>query len=235
MAGSAQQLVQHEPPAFKTAEKLYQEEKSSGRMDILSGPVMIGSPLDIASLAGKLVNIMGACSHVQKKGVNTFHKYSYVMASDVMEALNKACVDQGVACIPRFTKTDEAAKTQRSGQPATIVTVTAEVYLIDSTTGASLVVKALGTGEDAGDKAVAKAQTMAIKYALMSLCLISSGDDPEGDSTTDEENSAPAKNTVCATCGKTAYFKKLSDFDGAQVEVYVCPACKKETRKKAGQ
>ena len=235
MAGSAQQLVQHEPPAFKTAEKLYQEEKSSGRMDILSGPVMTGSPLDIASLAGKLVNIMGACSHVQKKGVNTFHKYSYVMASDVMEALNKACVDYGVACIPRFTKTEEAAKTQRSGQPATIVTVTAEVYLIDSTTGASLVVKALGTGEDAGDKAVAKAQTMAIKYALMSLCLISSGDDPEGDSTTDEENSAPAKTTTCINCGKTTHFKMLSDFDGAQIEVYVCPVCKKETRKKAGQ
>ena len=235
MAGSAQQLVQHEPPAFKTAEKLYQEEKSSGRMDILSGPVMIGSPLDIASLAGKLVNIMGACSHVQKNGLNEFHKYSYVQASDVMAALNKACVDQGVACIPRFTKTDEAQKTQRSGQVATLVTVTAEVYLIDSTTGASLVVKALGTGEDAGDKAVAKAQTMAIKYALMSLCLISSGDDPEGDSTTDEENSAPAKTTVCANCGKTTYFKMLSDFDGAQVEVYVCPVCKKETRKKAGQ
>ena len=235
MAGSAQQLVQHEPPAFKTAEKLYQEEKSSGRMDILSGPVMTGSPRDIASLAGKLVQVMAACSHVQKKGVNTFHKYSYVMASDVMEALNKACVDQGVACIPRFTKTDEIQKTQRSGQIATLVTVAAEVYLIDSTTGASLVVKALGTGEDAGDKAVAKAQTMAIKYALMSLCLISSGDDPEGDSTIDEENSAPAKTTTCINCGKTTYFKKLADFDGAQVEVYVCPACKKETRKKAGQ
>lgn len=231
MAGPAQQLVQQEQSEFKTAEKLYQEEKSSGRTDILFGPVMTGSPLDIASLAGKLVNIMGACSHVQKKGVNTFHKYSYVMASDVMEALNKACVDQGVACIPRFTKTDEAAKTQRSGQPATIVTVTAEVYLIDSTTGASLVVKALGTGEDAGDKAVAKAQTMAIKYALMSLCLISSGDDVEADSTTDIENQ-PAKTSKCK-CGGTGYKLNEDEFDGQRVEVYKCRSCKKEFRVKA--
>jgi len=234
MAGSAQQLVQHEPPAFKTAEKLYQEEKSSGRMDILSGPVMIGSPLDIASLAGKLVNIMDACSHVQKNGLNEFHKYSYVMASDVMGALNKACVAQGVACIPRFTKLDETQKTQRSGQIATLVTVTAEVYLIDSTTGASLVVKALGTGEDTGDKAVAKAQTMAIKYALMSLCLISSGDDPEADSKTDEGNSEPAKTSPCPQCKGTAYFKKNGVFEGPdgthQVEIYGCPRCKKEFR-----
>jgi len=234
MAGLAQQLVNPEPTGFKTAEEISQEEAKPGSQEVLAGPVMTGSMRDIASLAMKVVNIMDACSHVQKNGLNEFHKYSYVMASDVMGALNKACVAQGVACIPRFTKLDETQKTQRSGQIATLVTVTAEVYLIDSTTGASLVVKALGTGEDTGDKAVAKAQTMAIKYALMSLCLISSGDDPEGDSRTDEGNSEPAKTSPCPQCKGTAYFKKNGVFEGPdgthQVEIYGCPRCKKEFR-----
>jgi len=72
---------------------------------------------------------------------------------------------------------------------------------------------------------------MAIKYALMSLCLISSGDDVEADSTTDIENQ-PAKTSKCK-CGGIGYKLNEDEFDGQRVEVYKCRSCKKEFRVKA--
>jgi len=209
-------------------------EQSPAHIPTISeGPVMTGSPEAIASLAMKLVHVMEACSKLEKKGSNEFHKYKFYQAIDVLGALNKACVEHRVACIPRFSKVDEVEKTQRSGQVARIITVSVEIYMVDADTGASLVVRALGTGEDPADKALPKAQTMAIKYALMSMVLISPGDDPEADKKTDEANSAPAKTAPCKHCGKTAYFKKMAeDLDGnPTIEVYICPACKKDTRK----
>jgi hypothetical protein len=44
----------------------------------------------------------------------------------------------------------------------------------------------MGSGQDAGDKAIMKAQTAAIKYAWMLALSISTGDDPEEDAGTDE-------------------------------------------------
>lgn len=194
------------------------------------GPVMIGSMKDLAKLATKMVKIMASCSRVAKTGTNEFHHYNYVKAESVMAALNAACVENNVACIPRFQIEAEAEKTQRSGQIAKMITVSVDVYLVDGSTGASMVAHALGTGEDAGDKAVAKAQTMAIKYALMSTCLISTGDDAEADTKTDEENQ-PAKLATCPKCKSEGYKTGETEFEGKKVECYRCKACKKDFRK----
>ena len=43
-------------------------------------------------------------------------------------------------------------------------------------------VKVAGEGADPGDKSVCKAQTSALKYALLQSFLIATGDDPEADS-----------------------------------------------------
>ena len=218
---------------FQTADKYKPAQPAPAQEPFYEGPVMTGTPEAIASLASKLVRVMGACAKIEKRGRNEHFKYSFYQAQDVLAALNKACVENGVACIPRFTKVDEVEKIQRSGQPARIVTVAVEIVMVDADTGATLAVRALGTGEDPADKALPKAQTMAIKYALMSMVLISPGDDPEADRKTDEANSAPAKTILCANCGKTAYFKRMAeDLDYNPVEVYGCPVCKKETRKR---
>ena len=46
----------------------------------------------------------------------------------------------------------------------------------------------MGSGQDAADKAVMKAQTAAIKYAFMLSLCIATGDDPEADAGIDERN-----------------------------------------------
>lgn len=74
-----------------------------------------------------------------------------------------------------------------------------------------------GSGQDAGDKAIMKAQTAAIKYAyMMSLC-IATGDDPEADSKTDE-----------AALGKATVQKqvvKQKGSQGNQEMKLICDCC----------
>lgn len=205
---------------------------NSSFSDHVETPVMQGSPKDLAALALKLVDIMQACGKVRKQGFNDAMRYNYFKAEDILAAVNVACSASKVAVIPRFSKIDDKEKTMRSGQMAHIVTVSVDILLMDSDTGATISIRALGEGSDPGDKAVAKAQTMAIKYALMSMCLISTGDDPEADIRTDREFQ-PAKTAPCRKCGEgTGYFVKESDYEGEPIDIFKCSSCNSEFRER---
>ncbi|MFA4834946.1 MAG: ERF family protein [Dehalococcoidia bacterium] len=141
-------------------------------------------------IASKLVKIMGECDYVQKGGVNKFHNYKYASAADVLEKVNAACVKHNVASVVSSEIIDVAETQTKSGSKERLVTVRATLVLIDGDSGESLTAVSLGTGQDPGDKAVAKAQTMALKYAWMTTLNISTGDDPEADDSVDERNHA---------------------------------------------
>lgn len=134
------------------------------------------------TLAAKLCKLMKSCGYVQKDGKNTFHNYKYASAANVLEKVNEACVENGVASIPRFEIIRENGD---------LVTVQCTLTLIDADSTAEYTVISLGSGQDKTDKAVAKAQTMALKYAWMTALNISTGDDPEADESTDR-NAATA-------------------------------------------
>lgn len=140
------------------------------------------------AIASKLVKIMGACSYVQKDGENKFHKYNYASAANVLEKVNAACVENNVASVVSTKIIGEKEKTTNKGGTEYLVTVEVTLTLIDGDSGESLTAVSLGTGQDPGDKAVAKAQTMALKYAWMTTLNISTGDDPEADESVDERN-----------------------------------------------
>src|SRR5690606_34885912 len=57
--------------------------------------------------------------------------------------------------------------------------------IVDTESAEEIQVSGLGQGSDKGDKAVMKAVTAAVKYALSTGFLISWGDDPEADSGVD--------------------------------------------------
>lgn len=146
------------------------------------------------AIASKLVKIMGECDYVQKDGTNKFHNYKFASAANVLEKVNAACVKHNVASIPtaKIVSVDEV--TTSKGNKERLITVETTLTLVDGDSGESLTTVSLGTGQDPGDKAVAKAQTMAIKYAWMIALNISTGDDPEADESTDEKmHSAQAK------------------------------------------
>lgn len=152
-------------------------------------------------LAEKLIEAMKQCKYVTKNGVNMFHKYRYATSADVLEKVNAAFTKQGIATIvvPEIIK-DEAVTTAK-GTVEHLVTVKIEVTLVDKDSGETAVFRGFGSGQDATDKAVMKAQTAALKYAYMLSLAIATGDDPEADEKTDENMSAgkpdvPVKNNI---------------------------------------
>lgn len=131
---------------------------------------------------------MNECSHVTKNGVNTFHNYKYATAEDVLHKVNEALTKNKLATVVQPNIASFGDVTNLKGNTEHLATVIVKVSIIDSESGESVDLYGIGSGQDAGDKAVMKAQTAAIKYAyMMSLC-IATGDDPEADTNTDENN-----------------------------------------------
>ena len=159
------------------------------------------------AIAGKLVQVMAECSQVRKNGSNEFHHYKYATSADVLEKVNAALVKFKIASIvtPEVLQSSEVQNSK--GNVEQRVTVRITVTLLDADSGESVQLVGLGSGQDGGDKAVMKAQTAAIKYAFLMGLAISTNDDPEADSRTDEGMSntlGPAKSGGGGSASKAA-------------------------------
>lgn len=158
------------------------------------------------NIATKLVQVMAACGNVKKNGTNDYHHYTYATSADVLEKVNAALVKQNIASVVLPEIVDNSDVLNNKGNTEHLVTVKVIITLIDTASGETLQLAGLGSGQDAGDKAVMKAQTAAIKYAYMLTLAMSASDDPEADSRTDEvmavrreEKPAPQALT-CSEC-----------------------------------
>ena len=159
--------------------------------------------MENAKIAKKLVAVMNECSHVTKNGVNTFHNYKYATAENVLQKVNEALTRNKLATVVQPNIASFSDVTNLKGNTEHLATVIVKVSIIDSESGESVDLYGIGSGQDAGDKAVMKAQTAAIKYAyMMSLC-IATGDDPEADPNIDENNVAEKPVATTATTRKT--------------------------------
>ena len=205
-------------------------------------------------LAKKFVEVMRECSHVVKTGTNDFHRYKYATANDVLEKVNASLTRHGIASVvtPALLSVQEV--TTAKGNTERLATVEVTVTLIDSESGESFAIKGLGSGQDAGDKSLAKAQTMALKYAYLASLAIATGDDPEADSKTDEATTYSQKSSgtasiptaakssttktreatklICHDCG-SAISQKVADYSQAKFGKYLCYDCQHTQQKVA--
>lgn len=177
---------------------------------------------------------MRDCSHVSKNGSNEFHKYKYATAADVLEKVNASLTKHGLASVvtPNILNTQQI--TTAKGNVENLVTVEVVVTLIDPDSGETLTIKGLGSGQDANDKAVAKAQTMGIKYAYLNSLAIATSDDPEADQHTDEVSQPPDipvrnKNPptlTCHDCGANIT-QRVADFSKNKFGRFLCFDCQR--------
>ena len=185
-------------------------------------------------IAKKFVEVMRECSHVAKNGTNSFHQYKYATAADVLEKVNTSLTKHGLASIVTPNLLSMQQVTTAKGNVEQLATVEVTVTLIDSESGETLTLKGLGSGQDSGDKSVAKAQTMGIKYAYLSSLAIATSDDPEADSRTDEVMQCPhphiknnsANALTCHDCGSTIS-QKVADYSQAKFGKYLCLDCQR--------
>lgn len=206
--------------------------------------------MENTKIAKKLVNVMIECGHITKNGLNSYHQYKYATAEDVLLKVNTALTKNKIASVVIPEIASMVDVTNLKGNTEHLVTVNVQIKLIDSESGECVDVFGIGSGQDAGDKAVMKAQTAAIKYAyMMSLC-IATGDDPEADTKTDENSSIGNKGskvvnnvkkistirksiTVCANCGEEITSDRVVQFSMARYNKPLCMDCQKQMIKTA--
>ena len=187
-------------------------------------------------IAKKFVEVMKDCSHVAKNGTNDFHRYKYATAADVLEKVNASLTKHGLASVVATNLLGSKEVTTAKGNVEQLVTVEVSVTLIDAESGESLTLKGLGSGQDPSDKAVAKAQTMAIKYCYLNSLAIATNDDPEADRHTDEVmhpktkpaqvKNNPANALICHDCGSNIS-QKVADYSKAKFGRFLCYDCQR--------
>ena len=191
-------------------------------------------------IAKKFVEVMRDCSHVAKNGTNDFHKYKYATATDVLEKVNSSLTKHGLASVVTPNLLSMQQVTTAKGNVEQLATVEVTVTLIDADSGESLTLKGLGSGQDSGDKSVAKAQTMGIKYCYLNSLAIATLDDPEADLHTDEvmqPKPAPQKNNTmnnltCNDCN-SLISQKVADYSKAKFGRFLCLDCQRAKKSAA--
>ena len=118
--------------------------------------------MENSQIAAKLVKVMADCSYVAKNGINSYHNYRYATAEDVLVKVNEALTKNHLACTVKPTIISFDEVTNLKGNKEHLATVSIHIEIIDSESGESVDFYGLGSGQDAGDKAIMKAQTAAI-------------------------------------------------------------------------
>ena len=143
------------------------------------------------SLVQKLIQVYEEIDHIQKAGHNKNQNYDFVRAADLVRAVRKALLKVGVYAEVNLVteKQYTIARAEKNGQASTpfnAADVRCTIVFHDGDTSDTLTASGLGSGFDGGDKAVYKAQTGSIKYALRNAFLLPDEADPEADESVDE-------------------------------------------------
>lgn len=139
------------------------------------------------NLVIKLSEILGEVDRVPKRGRNEFHKYDYVMESDLVEAVRQKLAERHVFLL---------SSVEELRREDTLTEAKIRFTFLDGDSGESLSFYYFGQGDDKGDKGAYKAYTGALKYAIMKNFLVPTGDDPEADTETDRRAAErPARTT----------------------------------------
>lgn len=133
-------------------------------------------------LYARMLAITAAIGKVKKAGKNTNQNYTYVTEADIKEAARQAMIDYGVYMVTSVKSYEVQEYKSGSGNTRLLAYVTISVVFRSVDDQAqSIPVEYVGCGADGSDKAVNKAITSAVKYALMQMFLIPTGDEVEKD------------------------------------------------------
>ncbi len=128
----------------------------------------------------KLLKVQRELRPIAETGKNTYQRYSYATALDILEPVKRTCNELGL-----FIYLDVTESAIEPGKARCTVKLTT----VDCESGEALSINSCGYSEDwsykenraTGDTAIYKAITGATKYAVREMFALASTDDPEKD------------------------------------------------------
>lgn len=134
------------------------------------------------SLHRKLAQVMHEVGRIPKNGTapQAMGGYKFVQVGDATDVIRKALADLLITMIPTNVQVvGQADRPTKSGGTMTTVDLITTWTLTDAESGESINIMSFGAGADGGDKYSGKASTSAMKYALLTGFLLSTGEDSE--------------------------------------------------------
>jgi len=134
------------------------------------------------SLHRKLAQIMYEAERIPKHGKApaAMGGYPFVQVGDAADYIRKALAAQLITMMPTHVQVvGQVDRPTKAGGSMTTVDLIVDWTLTDGESGESIVIQSFGAGADGGDKYSGKASTSAMKYALLSGFLLSTGEDSE--------------------------------------------------------
>jgi len=190
------------------------------------------------SVTERLLNVMEAVPCLKKDGKNQAQNYNYLSEESVVTELHNAFTKAGLTMRPLAVDilSEYEYATKNGSARGRILRVTYELADVD---GGTLIVQAVGEAADSGDKACAKAMSVAFKYALRQACMISTGDDPDAhnapEATGKAERIADKLAPKCDDCGEpvvpatirgiTYTVAQLTALSKKKHDANICAAC----------
>ena len=138
----------------------------------------------VKSLHTKLSELYAVVTHIDQQGraPAALGGFKFTQASDIAAAIRKALAERHLTMLPEVMERGETQiLTTRNGATLLLEHMHITWRVTDGDTGESAVIESWGSGSDVGDKAIPKAITNAMKYALLAGFMVPQGDDPENE------------------------------------------------------
>lgn len=135
-----------------------------------------------AKLFAKVAKVMTEVRKLKKDGNNTFDKYKYISGDNAFEHIGGIMASVNLVILPSVYEIDTKEVQSKSGGIMYFTTVHAQITLADGETGETWTGEWFGEGSDRGDKSINKAMTAMMKYFLLRVFQIGSGEDTDADS-----------------------------------------------------
>lgn len=144
-----------------------------------------------------LCNVMTEIEAVTKNKTNPQQNYKYRSIDDVYNMIQPILGKHKIFILPKVLEIQEDEKPSKSGGVLYYITLTME-YSFYTSDGSYLTTQAIGKAMDAGDKALDKAKSSAMKYLLLQMFVIPTEEDkdiekdnPEPKATKQKQESTP--------------------------------------------
>lgn len=135
-----------------------------------------------AGLVERLAEAMALVGPLAADSENAGLRFKFRSIANIAREAQRAFSAVGLVFVPTETRIMERTSLTSGKGAAGSAVVVEMVHTLLSPGGEKIAVTTLGEGWDYGDKAVSKAQTMALKTALTQLLLIGDPEDPDGGS-----------------------------------------------------
>lgn len=136
----------------------------------------------VRSLHRKLAQVMYEAERIPKNGTApvAMGGYKFVQVGDAADFIRKALAEKLITMMPTSVRVvGQTDRPTKAGGTMTTVDLVTSWTLTDGESGESITIESFGAGSDGGDKYSGKASTSAMKYALLTGFLLSTGEDSE--------------------------------------------------------